>query len=149
MSRVWAFIISKSLAKEELKLLIEKGNNFVISWTAHEQKLFATFEIFNERIILVKLNEAITGASGCSIDKLTHFIKDCEKQFKIELLNRLLVACKIDDTIEVVHASNVKDLLSKNYISENTIVYNTSINTQNELQNWEQKLKDTWLKKYL
>ena len=149
MSRVWAYIISKQLSKAELNALTEAGNAFVKGWTAHEQQLTASFEIFKEKIIVVKVNEDITGASGCSIDKLTRFIKETEKQFNIELLNRLLVAYKIENGVEIVHSSKIKELLSQNIISENTIVYNTSVLTQNELSNWEQELKNTWLNKYL
>ncbi|MBA3681412.1 MAG: hypothetical protein H0W73_09640 [Bacteroidetes bacterium] len=149
MSRVWAYIISKNLSTEELNSLKQAGINFVTGWTAHEQQLTASFEIFKDKIIIVKVNEDVTGASGCSIDKLTRFIKDAEKQFSIELLNRLLVAYKNNDDVEIVHSSKIKELLSENKISENTSVYNTSILTQSELNNWEQPLKETWLNKYL
>ncbi|MEO6302909.1 MAG: hypothetical protein ABIP51_07035 [Bacteroidia bacterium] len=149
MSRVWTYIISKKLSNDELNSLLETGNAFVKGWTAHEQQLTASFEIFKERIIVVKVNEDVTGASGCSIDKLTRFIKETEKQFIIELLNRLLVAYKNGDAIEITHSSKIKELLAQHIISENTVVYNTSVLTQNELNNWEQPLKDTWLNKYL
>ena len=149
MNRVWTFIISKTLSKEELNSLKEAGNNFVLSWTAHEQQLTASFEIVKEKIIIVKVNEDITGASGCSIDKLTRFIKETEKQFNIELLNRLLVAYKSEETIEIVHATKIKELISQNKISENTVIFNTAVANQNELTNWEQELKNTWLNKYL
>ena len=39
-------------------------------------------------------------------------------------------------------------LLAENKISENTIVYNTSVSDQKEFNNWEQELKNTWLSKY-
>lgn len=148
MDRVWTFIISKTLSKEELNSLNELGNKFVLGWTAHEQQLTASFEIIGDKIIIVKVNENVTEASGCSIDKLTRFIKETEKQFSIELLNRLLVAYKTNTGIEIVHSSKIKELLAENKISENTIVYNTSVSDQKEFNNWEQELKNTWLSKY-
>jgi hypothetical protein len=149
MDRVWTFIISKTLSKEELNSLNELGNKFVLGWTAHEQQLTASFEIIGDKIIVVKVNENVTEASGCSIDKLTRFIKETEKLFSIELLNRLLVAYKTNTGIEIVHSSKIKELLAENKISENTIVYNTSVSNQKEFNNWEQELKNTWLSKYL
>ena len=149
MNRAWTFIISKTLSQEELNSLTASGNKFVLGWTAHEQQLTASFEIIKEKIIVVKVNEEVTNASGCSIDKLTRFIKETEAQFKIELLNRLLVAYKKEEGIEVVHSSKIRELLEQNLISENTIIYNTSVNDQNGLKNWEQELKNTWLNKYL
>ncbi|MDX2174809.1 MAG: ABC transporter ATPase [Bacteroidota bacterium] len=149
MNRVWTFIISKALSTNELNLITEAGTKFVNGWTAHEQKLTASFEIFKNRIIVVKINEEVTGASGCSIDKLTHFIKQLETEFHIELLNRLLVAYKTENEISVVHSSKIKELLQTGDIIENTIVYNTAVSNQNEFQNWEQLLKNSWLSKYL
>ena len=149
MNRVWTFIISKTLSKEELNSLNDLGNKFVLGWTAHEQQLTASFEIIGDKIIVVKVNENVTEASGCSIDKLTRFIKETEKLFSIELLNRLLVAYKTNTGIEIVHSSKIKELLAENKISENTIVYNTSVSNQKEFNNWEQELKNTWLSKYL
>jgi hypothetical protein len=149
MNRVWTFIISKTLSKEELNSLNDLGNKFVLGWTAHEQQLTANFEIIGDKIIVVKVNENVTEASGCSIDKLTRFIKETEKLFSIELLNRLLVAYKTNTGIEIVHSSKIKELLAENKISENTIVYNTSVSNQKEFNNWEQELKNTWLSKYL
>ncbi|MDO9001097.1 MAG: hypothetical protein Q7W45_15135 [Bacteroidota bacterium] len=149
MNRAWTFIISKSLSRDELNSLTELGNNFVLGWTAHEKQLTASFEIFKDKIIIVKVNEDVAGASGCSIDKLTRFVKDAETKFNIELLNRLLVAYKSGEEIEIVHSSKIKELLEQNKISENTIIFNTASNNQNELNNWEQELKNTWLVKYL
>lgn len=149
MNRVWTFIISKALSDNELSLITEAGTKFVTGWTAHEQKLSATFKIYKNRIIIVKVNEEVIGASGCSIDKLTHFIKQLEIEFNIELLNRLLVAYKSGNEVSVVHSSKIKELLQANIINENTIIYNTSVLNQNEFQIWEQPLKNTWLSKYL
>jgi len=149
MNRVWTYVISAPLGDVELEQLQKAGNTFVEHWTAHENKLTATFEIFKKRIIVVKVNEDIANASGCSIDKLTRFIKVSEPMFGIELMNRLLVAYKKDDAVEVVHSSKVKDLLEQHIISENTIVYNTAAATKTELNSWEQPLKNTWLSKYL
>jgi hypothetical protein len=149
MNKVWTYIISRDLTETELNDLRIQGQNFVKSWTAHEMQLQASFEIFKNKIIIVKVNEDVTGASGCSIDKLARFIKDSEANFHIELLNRLLVAIKTDKGIEVVHSSKIKELLGTGIISENTIVYNTASAKENELNNWEQPLKNTWLSKYL
>ena len=149
MNRVWAYIINKPLGEEELNQLTIAGKNFVTNWTAHENKLSADFSIFKKKIVLVKVNEDIHNASGCSIDKLTRFIKESEAMFGIELLNRFLVAYKNGDSVEIVHSSKIKELLTQNILTENSLVYNTAIANESELQNWEQSLKSTWLAKYL
>lgn len=149
MNRVWAYTISRSLNDPELENLLNAGNAFVKTWTAHDQQLSASFEIFRKKIILVKVNEEVTGASGCSIDKLTRFVKETEQAFRVELMNRLLVAHQNGENIEITHASKIKELLNQGTVTENTIVYNTSLANDSELMDWEQPLKNTWLNKYL
>ena len=142
-------MISRPLTDEALKRIKALGDSFVSGWSAHENKLAASFEIIGERILLVKVNEEVHGASGCSIDKLTRFVKETEAGFDIELLNRFLVAYKSEGKTEVVHASGIKTLLEQHLITEDTLVYNTAAATEQELAGWEQPLKNTWLAKYL
>jgi hypothetical protein len=149
MNRVWTYVISQSLPPEALAELKAAGDAFVSSWSAHENKLAASFDIFKNRILVVKVNEDVHGASGCSIDKLTRFIKETETRFGIELLNRFLAAYQSGNDVEVVHASKIKEMLAKDVISENTLIYNTAVANEQELGGWEQPLKNTWLSKYL
>jgi sulfur carrier protein ThiS len=148
-NKVWTFTINKKLNESELINLLAEGKKFTSEWTAHEQQLQASFEILNERIIVVKVNEDFNAASGCSIDKLTRFMKTVGTNYNFEPLNRLLVAIKKDDQVEIVHSSKIKDLLQQKNISENTLVYNTSVANETEFNEWEKPLKDTWLSKYL
>ena len=149
MNKVWAYTISKALTESETDQLIESGKKFVSGWTAHEHQLSASFSVFKNRIILIQVDETVAEASGCSIDKLMHFIKDTEKQFQCELLNRFLIPYKKAETIEVVHSSKIKALLENKEMSEDTLVYNTAVSNSKELEHWEQALKNTWLNKYL
>jgi hypothetical protein len=149
MGRVWTYVTGRELSAEELKKLEDLGSSFVRSWTAHDVKLSAEFKIFEKRILIITVNEDIHAASGCSIDKLTRFIKETEKEFDVQLLNRMLVAMKDERGVKVLDAALVKDLLAQHELSENSVVYNTSASSKKELQEWEKPLKETWLKKYL
>ncbi len=149
MNRVWTYVISRELNGNELNQLIESGKIFVNSWTAHDTKLSASFEVFKNRIIVVKVNESIHNASGCSIDKLARFIKESETKFSVELLNRFQIAYQKSNEVEVVHSSKIKELLEQKKITEESIIYNTSVANENDFANWEQPLKYTWLNKYL
>jgi hypothetical protein len=149
MNKVWTYIISAELTASQQEELLQKGQAFVQGWTAHENKLQADFSIIKNRIIVIRVNEDVHGASGCSIDKLLRFIKEMQMDFNIELLNRLLVAYKGFDKIEVVHASKINELLNTGVLTPTTIIYNTSVSNQEEFANWETPFQETWLKKYL
>lgn len=147
--KVWTYVIGRLLDEHELIDLLADGRQFAAGWTAHEQQLEATFDVFNKRIVIVKVNEDVHNASGCSIDKLGRFMKEAGAKYRFDAFNRLLVAYKKDGGIEVTHAGNIKELLEKQLINEDTLVYNTAISSENELAQWEQPLKNSWLKKYL
>ncbi len=149
MNRVWTYIIGKTLTEAELSRLRESGLAFVKGWTAHDLQLHASFEILYGRIIVVKVNEQVQNASGCSIDKLSRFIKETEASSGTELLNRFLVAFKTRSGVEVTHASKIPELMMHGVMDENTIVFNTAAANEEELAKWEQPLKNTWLSKYL
>lgn len=148
--RIWIYTLSQSLSAEQLVDFKNSCDAFVNSWTAHDVKLDASYELFKNRLLLFKVNEASYNASGCSIDKQVRFVKDQEQHLNIELLNRMLVAYEEHDQFYIVHQSNIKQLLANGEITENTIVYNNSITSSLQLENeWKIALKKSWLVKYL
>ncbi len=148
MEKVWVYLSSKKLEGQQLSDIIALGNSFVNSWKAHDNKLSASFEVLHNYFIVVKVDETTYNASGCSIDKLLRFIKELEQNFSIQLLNRLLVAYELDHKIFVVHSSEIKELMNKGVINENTIIFDTSVADAVEFATWKKPLKNSWLKKY-
>jgi chemotaxis regulatin CheY-phosphate phosphatase CheZ len=147
--RVWTYIISKELNDDQLKELTERTDKFVNSWTAHEQKLKASFELYKNRILIIKVDESAYNASGCSIDKQLQFIKQIEKDLAVELLNRLVVAYEESSEVKVTHSAKIKELLQQGEINENTLVFDTTISSSVQLPEWKKPLKNTWLSKFL
>ena len=149
MKKVWAYSISKPLSNVEKKQLLEEANAFSSQWTAHENKLSAQCSIVENCVLLVQVDEDVYAASGCSIDKLQRFIKSAEQTFQVELLNRLLVPVEIAKEFKVLKSSEIKALLDNKTLSPESTVLNTAISTEEELKNWKQPLKNTWLSKFI
>ena len=149
MKKVWIYLSDKELKGELLNSVLNEGSEFVQNWKAHEMPLNATFEVLNDRFIVVSVDETTYNASGCSIDKLLRLIKQLEADHKIQLLNRLLVGYKTQNGVEVVPSSLIKEKLASKQLDENTLIYNVAVSDSKEFENWLQPLKETWLKKYL
>jgi hypothetical protein len=149
MERIWIFTLGKELNAEQLSGLKIQCENFVNGWTAHEQKLSGSFELYGNRLLIFKVDEAVYNASGCSIDKLTHLVQKLEKEFDVELLNRMNVAYEKDGKPQVVSVSWIKELLQNGNIDANTTVFDNTISTSLQFNNWKKPLRDTWLNKYL
>lgn len=147
--KIWIFVIEKNLNESLLATLQCNCKTFVTRWTAHEQKLSASFEIYKKSLIIFRVNEDVYNASGCSIDKLTRFIKDQEKIISCELMNRLLVVYEENDNPVVVNTEKLKELIIQSKINESTLIFDNSISSSSQLTEWKKPLKATWLSKYL
>lgn len=150
MERIWIYTISKQLPEEQLIEFKQRCQDFVSTWTAHEVSLDATFELYKNRLLIFKVNEANYNASGCSIDKQVRLVKELEQQFSVELLNRLLVAYEKQDEVRVVKTAEIAGLLNDGTINEQTVVFDNTITQSTDLAtNWKKPLKDTYLSRYL
>lgn len=149
--RIWIYTLSKELSNEQLVDFKNRCQNFVSGWTAHDVSLDASFELYENRLLIFKVNEDKYNASGCSIDKQVRFVKELEQAFSFELLNRLVVAyLNSEHKIEVIKSSQIKELLAANTINGNTLVFDNTITQSSELDTkWKQPLHTTWLTKYL
>jgi hypothetical protein len=149
--RIWIYTLSNDLTNEQLVDFKSRCQNFVGNWTAHDVSLDASFELYQNRLLIFKVNEDKYNASGCSIDKQVRFVKELEQVFSLELLNRLLIAYLNDaNCVEVVKQSQITDLVSNGTITKDTVVFNNTITQSSELKtNWQVPLQKTWLSKYL
>ena len=149
-NRVWVYLSNKPF-DEQTEVELKSGiKNFLLGWNAHGQALTASFEILYKHFIIIKADEEQYSASGCSIDKQFQFIKALEKQYNLSLLDRLVVAYKKNDTVFVTHASKMPQLLADGIVNKNTMVFNTTLSTEDEFKTaFEMPLKESWLSKYL
>lgn len=123
---------------------------FLGSWNAHGQSLQADCKILHNRFIVVSANESQYSASGCSIDKQVHFVLEIEKKYALNLFNRLLVACKKDQSIFVFNSAKTKELLLSGELTEHSLIFNLAVSTDIELETkFLIPIKDSWLRKYL
>jgi len=148
--RIWIYTLSKKLTNEQLTDFKIKCLEFVNSWTAHDVKLDATYELVNDRLLIFKVNEDSYNASGCSIDKQVRFIKEQEKVLNIEMLNRMLVAYEQNSELLIAHQSKIKELVLSGDITKDTLIYDNTITSSNSISlAWKVPLYKTWLSKYV
>lgn len=144
-SRVWIYQSNRALKNEELVLIKESLSSFTSAWTAHNQQLKAAFEIRYNRFIILIVDETQAGASGCSIDKSVHLMKDIEQQFNINLFDRLNIAWKTGDQVDSVSKEEFEELIKQGKITNETIVFNNLVSDYEQyLNHWEVPFKDSW-----
>jgi hypothetical protein len=144
-SRVWIYQSDRALNKNEIDTAISILKDFTNTWTAHNNQLKATFEIKYNRFIVLIVDENQAGASGCSIDKSVHIMKDLEQKFNINLFDRFHTAWKVNEEVISASRENFEQLIKEGEINNETIVFNNLVQTYSQYQqNWEIHFKDSW-----
>lgn len=149
-SRTWIYQSNRNFSLEEVDTIEKLLNDFCIQWTAHNNQLRAAGKIFYKRFIVLMVDKNLHDASGCSIDKSIHYLKEIESKFNIQLFNRLEIAYEEAGEIKTFSLSQFNNFIEQKIISPSTIIFNNAISTKKEMnENWKIRLEDSWQKKFL
>lgn len=90
-ARLWVFVGNRKMSLTEISWLNESLNQFVSSWQTHGKSLDAVGFVLHETALVIVANENAVKASGCSMDKINHLVKDVGSQLSIDFFNRMNV----------------------------------------------------------
>lgn len=148
-SRLWVYTINRALTSDESLETQAVLDQFCRQWTAHDQALKATAEIFQQRFILLMVDETQAGASGCSIDKSVHFLEDLGTRLGVDLFDRMQFGW-VDETgqVRVSQRADFSKFVQESVINVDTPVLNTLVSTRKELlSDWYLPFGQSWHKK--
>ena len=149
-SRVWVYQSNREFSPSETNEIIEAATEFVSGWTAHDNKLKASFDVRYNRFVILSVDESQAGASGCSIDKSLKFIKDLEEHFKVKLLDRMAFAYKKNEKVHSCSSVEFGNMVEEGLLNDYTTVYNNLVSNIADLKSkWEVPLKDSWHKQFV
>ena len=144
-SRVWIFQANRSFSEDELEQIQPMVLTFLEDWTAHGQILKAGFEIRYNRFIVLGLDESQASASGCSIDASVRFIQSLEKEYNVDLLDKMNVSFKSGEFVAYKPLLDFKKMVKQKAVSPQTIVFNNLVNTKAEYKElWEVPITESW-----
>lgn len=144
-SRVWIYQADKKLTDQEVQQIRQELDKFTTGWTAHNNQLKAKGEVRHNRFLILIVDESQAGASGCSIDKSVHFMKQIEQHFNINLFDRFNLAYRDGEEIISLPRHAFEDMIKQGKINTETIVYNNMVQNLIELETkWEAPFKNSW-----
>ena len=149
-SRVWIYQCNRSLTEIEISEISNKLDTFIENWTAHGSDLMAGYDIKYKRFITLGLNQSLNVATGCSIDASVHFIQQLEKEYSIDLMDKMNVSYKQGEFIAYKSLSDFKKMAKDKAVSKKTIVFNNLVANKAEyLENWEVPASESWHSRFL
>lgn len=86
-ARIWIFGASAPLTRAQREALDADLTGFVRGWAAHGASLVAGHEIVDDTFVVVAVDGAAQGASGCSIDAMVRHLGELETRLGIDLLD--------------------------------------------------------------
>jgi hypothetical protein len=149
-SRVWIYQANRSFSEQELEEIKSKLNIFIENWTAHGSDLQSGYSIEYKRFIVIGLNQNLNNATGCSIDASVHFIQQLEKEYKVDLMDKMNVSYKQGDYVAYKSLTDFRKMAKDKAISKKTIVFNNLVNNIAEFkENWEVPASESWHSRFV
>lgn len=145
-SRVWIYQSDREIKDIEIDEIRRKSAMFLLDWSSHGSLMLATVEVIENRFIVVAADEDAARASGCGIDKAVRFMQQLEKDYGLNLFDRLLVAYRDTDTrIKTVKLQVFEQMMESGELNGETIVFNNLVGTKEEMEaKWEVPVKKSW-----
>jgi hypothetical protein len=149
-SRVWIYQANRSFSDKEIEEIKDRLNKFIENWTAHGSDLESGYLVKYKRFIIIGLNQNFNNYSGCSIDASVHFIQQLEKDFSVDLLDKMNVSYKQGEFVAYKTLTDFRKMAKEKAVSKNTIVFNNLVTNIAEFkENWEVPASQSWHNRFL
>lgn len=149
-SRVWIYQSNREFTEKEVDYIATKAEEFIHNWTRHGDDLKGSFTIKYNQFLVLAVDEGFNNVSGCSIDSSVRFIQQLENELQLDLLDKMNIAFKDKDNINLVKLSDFQKFAKHKKITTETIVFNNMVNTKEDFENnWEVQAKQSWHKRFL
>lgn len=149
-SRVWIYQCNRSFNSIEAESIESKLIDFISTWEAHGKPLSASYDFPYNRFVILALDQSINEASGCSIDTSVRFIQSLEKEYDVDLMDKMNVSFKQGEFVAYKSLTEFRKMVKQKAVSKNTIVFNNLVTNIHEYKaNWEVPAKDSWHNRFI
>ncbi|MDF2518776.1 MAG: transporter ATPase [Sphingobacterium sp.] len=148
MKRIWIYQADRILTAQESQHISTELAAFAEQWKVHGKPLSASAELRDHLFIILKVDEDVAAASGCSVDSSVRFLKGIEEKYGVQLFDRMQFAYKSTSGVAVVNRSGFEKLLAAGEIDDNTLVFDNTITYEHQLDSaWVVPFKESWHKR--
>lgn len=150
-SRVWIYQADSPFADIDIPEINEAIASFCNQWTSHNHELRAIGGVMHDLFVVLVVDETMSSASGCSIDKSVAFVKWLEQKYGRKLFERNNVAWL--DSNEQIHITSLTALpreFADGKIDMDTPVFDNLVSTRKEyISRWTLPLGESWMKRFV
>lgn len=145
-ARVWVFGAAELPADAGVSTLLHTVDAYLSRWKAHGTPLVSGRVWQHNRFLVVAVDEAATGASGCSIDGLFRVLSDLETDIGTSLVDRGRIYWRDGShTVVAGSRSEFQQAYRDGVITAATPVFDTTVSTIGEWQlRFERPVSESW-----
>jgi len=145
-ARVWVFAAERELAPAEADAVLGTVDAFLGVWAAHGRPLRSARDLRESRFLIIAVDEASAGASGCSIDALVREIRALEGQLDVALVDHGPIVFRDGGTIRRVPRDEFAELARDGRVTPQTVVFDNTISRLAALRDgsWELPASASW-----
>ncbi|MBC6366426.1 hypothetical protein [Algoriphagus sp. AK58] len=148
-SRVWVYQSERKLTEKEIELVRKRLERFCEGWNTHGNGMPTSFDILNEQILVLAVDESGLGASGCSIDSSVKALRELESLLGVNLTDQGKISVRNSEgDLKVFPALGLRSKVQTGELNQEQEVINPMIRIKADLQNLWQPVRNSWLNKY-
>jgi hypothetical protein len=144
-ARLWVFTADRAVA--DAAPLLTAVDAHLSQWAAHGVPLLCSRDWRENQFLAIAVDEAATGASGCSIDGLFRTISRVQSQVGADLLASGRIAWRdAAGVIRVSTSSEFEALVASTAINAHTPVFETLVDTVGDWrEHFERPAAKSWV----
>ncbi len=145
-SRVWIYQSSRPFGAQEEAQIDEQLAQFYTQWETHGAPVKGWARVIYGQFIIVMADETGSNVSGCSTDGMVRIVKSIERQYSVNMFDRMVLTFLVKGKTEMLPLGQVQYALDKGYLDKETPLFNNTISTKKELEDaWLVPLHESWL----
>lgn len=148
-SRVWVYQAARQFTAAEKKIIASKLSAFCDGWNTHGNRMPTSFQILDNQILVLAVDESGLGASGCSIDSSVRTLRELESEIENNITDQGKVTFKSNSgEISVASALGIKSKVTSGEIDSQTLVINPQVKSKKDLESVWILAGNSWLNRY-
>lgn len=145
-SRVWVYQSSRPFVEKEELEINEQLYQFYVQWETHGKPVKGWAKLLFKQFVVFIADETASKVSGCSTDSSVRIVKSIERQYDVNMFDRMMLTFLVKDKAQMLPVNQVQYALDKGYIGKDTYLFNNLVSTKKELMNeWLVPLNESWL----
>ncbi len=150
IERVWVYASPRPFTEAEIQKIHQATKAFLTDWADHGVLLQSDYDLLYDRFIILRGKNPQGRVDGCAIDSSIHFMQQLGAELGINLIDRMTFYYLKDGKAHSVSREDLPKLINTSEIDENTLFFNTLVQTKDDYeQKWLIPFKDHWVKRLL